>query len=53
MKCIAFNFGALFDKLQAGAVIDLAVEPVINEFNGYANVELEVKDVQFPGDDAK
>ena len=48
MKCIAFNHGALFDRLTAGTVIDLAVEPVINEFNGYVNVELEVKDLQFP-----
>jgi len=47
MKCIAFNFGAMFDKLQAGAKIDLAVEPTINEFNGFRNVELEVKDLQF------
>jgi single-stranded-DNA-specific exonuclease len=48
MKCIAFNHGAMFDRLTAGTRIDLAVEPVINEFNGYVNVELEVKDVQFP-----
>ena len=48
MKCIAFNFGSLFDRLAAGTVIDLAAEPVINEFNGYVNVELEVKDLQFP-----
>ena len=27
-------------------MIDLAVEPQINEFNGYTNVELEVKDLQ-------
>jgi len=47
MKCIAFNYGAMFDKLQAGVHIDLAVEPTINEFNGHRNVELAVKDLQF------
>jgi single-stranded-DNA-specific exonuclease len=47
MKCIAFGAGVLFDKLQPGMMIDLAVEPQINEFRGFANVELEVKDLQF------
>ena len=39
--------GEMFDKLQKGMTIDLAVEPQINEFNGFTNVELEVKDLQF------
>jgi len=47
MKCIAFNKGELFDRLQAGVSLDLAVEPQINEFNGRTSVELEVKDLQF------
>jgi single-stranded-DNA-specific exonuclease len=47
MKCIAFGLGEMFDKLQKGMMLDLAVEPQINEFNGYTNVELEVKDLQF------
>jgi single-stranded-DNA-specific exonuclease len=47
MKAIAFNYGAMFDRLQQGTRIDLAVEPTINEFNGYTNVELAVKDLQF------
>ena len=46
MKCIAFGAGELFDKLQQGMRLDLAVEPQINEFNGFTNVELEVKDLQ-------
>jgi hypothetical protein len=46
MKCIAFGAGELFDKLQSGMTIDLAVEPQINEFNGRISVELAVKDVQ-------
>jgi single-stranded-DNA-specific exonuclease len=47
MKCIAFGAGVLFEKLKPGMTIDLAVEPQINEFNGFTNVELEVKDLQF------
>ena len=47
MKCIAFNRGHLFEKLQPGVTLDLAVEPQINEFNGRVSVELDVKDLQF------
>jgi single-stranded-DNA-specific exonuclease len=46
MKCIAFNSGAWFDRLKPGTHIDLAVEPTLNEYNGWTNVELEVKDLQ-------
>jgi len=46
MKCIAFNHGELFEKLQAGMTIDLAVEPNINEYNGMTSVELTVRDLQ-------
>ncbi len=46
MKGIAFNKGDLADALMPGALVDLAVEPTINEFNGRVNVELEVKDVR-------
>jgi single-stranded-DNA-specific exonuclease len=48
LKCIAFGQGELADRLAPDARIDLAFEPALNEFNGYTNVELEVKDVQFP-----
>jgi single-stranded-DNA-specific exonuclease len=48
IKCIAFGYGELFDHLKVGTRIDLAVEPTINEYNGNTNVELEVKDLQFP-----
>lgn len=44
-KAIAFNFGKMFDELHPGMTLDLAVEPTINSFNGYSNVELEVKDM--------
>jgi single-stranded-DNA-specific exonuclease len=45
MKAIAFGAGPLFDQLRRGTSLDLAVEPQLNEWNGYVNVELEVKDV--------
>ena len=48
IKCIAFGYGPLFDRLTPGTVIDLAVEASINEYQGYRNVELQVKDLQFP-----
>ncbi len=48
MKAIAFNAGSLFERLQSGVKIDLAFEPTLNTYNGYTNVELEVKDLQFP-----
>ena len=47
MKCIAFNRGDIIDQLLPGLKIDLAVEPSINDYNGYRNVELQVKDVRF------
>jgi single-stranded-DNA-specific exonuclease len=50
MRAIAFNAGDLFDRLQPGVTIDLAFEPTINEFNGFVNVELEVRDLQFAGE---
>ena len=48
IKCIAFGYGNQIDRLSQGTVVDLAVEPTLNEFNGRRNVELEVKDLQLP-----
>jgi single-stranded-DNA-specific exonuclease len=48
LKCIAFGYAALDAKLAPGTVIDLAVEPSVNEYNGWKNVELQVRDVAFP-----
>jgi len=39
--------GLLHDELRTGRRIDMAVEPVLNQFNGQSNVELEVKDLRF------
>jgi single-stranded-DNA-specific exonuclease len=49
MKCIAFGYGPLMDDLVNGHSIDLAVEPVLNEYNGRTNVELEIKDLKING----
>jgi single-stranded-DNA-specific exonuclease len=49
MKAIAFGAGDLIDRLGVGTTIDLAFEPMLNEFNGSTSIELEVKDLQFCG----
>lgn len=46
MKCIAFNAGHWFDRLQSGACLDIAAEPTLNQYNGRLSVELEVKDLR-------
>jgi single-stranded-DNA-specific exonuclease len=46
MKCIAFRFGRLAGQLRRGMHLDLAVEPTLNTYNGYTNVELDVKDLR-------
>ncbi len=47
MKAVAFNSAALWvDKLKRGMLIDLAFEPSLNEYNGFVNVELQVKDIR-------
>ena len=45
---IAFNRGDWCDQLQTGMTLDLAVQPSINEYKGYRNVELEIKDCRLP-----
>ena len=51
LKAIAFGFGTddLVARLKPGVTIDVAFEPTINEYNGFSNVQLEVKDLQFVG----
>lgn len=46
MKGIAFGMGPLADTLRVGMNVEVAAEPTINEFNGYTNVELMVKDIR-------
>jgi single-stranded-DNA-specific exonuclease len=47
MKCIAFGWGELLERLTPGTAIDLAVQPGLNDFNGRISVELDVKDIHF------
>ena len=46
MKCIGFGLASEIDRLQKGAAVDLAVEPILNDYGGRLNVELEVKDLR-------
>jgi single-stranded-DNA-specific exonuclease len=46
LKCIAFGFGGMADQLPIGTKLELAVEPIINEYNGRTSVELGVKDLR-------
>jgi single-stranded-DNA-specific exonuclease RecJ len=48
IKAIAFGQGQLFDHLKVGTKLDIAAEPLLNHYNGYTTVELEIKDFQFP-----
>jgi hypothetical protein len=45
-RCIAFSQPELAEKLRPGMKVDLAAEPVINEYQGRQSIELEVKDVR-------
>jgi len=53
VRCIAFGQGALFERLVPGTRVDLAAEAVINEYNGFRNVQLEIRDVRFRGNQAQ
>jgi single-stranded-DNA-specific exonuclease len=46
MRCIGFNLGDQAPRLTVGTAIDLAVEPIINQFNGRTSVELEIRDLR-------
>ena len=46
IKCIAFKRGEMAGQLRKGMRLDLAAEPVLNTFNGYSSVELDVKDIR-------
>jgi len=48
-KCIAFGHANLAERLNPGDVLELAAEPIINEFNGRRSVELDVKDLRMSG----
>ena len=46
MKCIAFKFADMAPQLKKGSRLDIVAEPTLNTFNGYSNVELEIKDIK-------
>jgi len=46
MKCVAFSQSDLAGELRPGMRVDLAAEPIINDFNGSVSVELEIRDVR-------
>jgi single-stranded-DNA-specific exonuclease len=52
MKCIAFNAGEWSEKLKSGTMIDLAAEPTLNHYNGRTTVQLEIKDIRTPENNA-
>ena len=49
MKGIAFNSGAWAEKLDAGSLVDIAVEPTINDYMGRQSIEVEIKDIRLCG----
>lgn len=46
MKCIGFGLGEMAPRLPVGTSLDIAVEPILNEYNGRVSVELEIKDLR-------
>jgi single-stranded-DNA-specific exonuclease len=46
MSCIMFNAPEEVAALTKGTEVDLAVEPQLNEYNGYVSVQLRVEDVR-------
>ena len=48
MKAIAFGQSGVIDELKQRRRCQVAFAPMINEFNGRRNVEMQVVDFQFP-----
>jgi single-stranded-DNA-specific exonuclease len=46
MQCIMFNAPDAIGAMTKGTPIDLAVEPQLNEYQGYVSVQLRVEDVR-------
>lgn len=47
MKGIAFGLGEKLERMQRGESFSLVYSLEINDFNGYSNLELVVKDIRF------
>lgn len=53
LRCIAFGMGELIEKLRSNAAaFHIAFTPVIERFTGRGNLELRIKDINFPGEEA-
>jgi len=46
-KCVAFRKANLLKKLSTCKTVSLAYRPILNEFNGYRTVDLQIEDMQF------
>jgi single-stranded-DNA-specific exonuclease len=49
VKCIAFGHAGIAGQLKPGTQVELAAEPIVNDFNGNRTVELQVKDLRVAG----
>ncbi len=47
LKAIGFGLGSCIEDLKQHRRCRVAFEPVINEFNGHRNVEMQILDLQF------
>ncbi|MEE9312198.1 MAG: single-stranded-DNA-specific exonuclease RecJ [Planctomycetota bacterium] len=45
-KAIGFSMGARVDEFKRGDTVRLAFVPIISEFKGYPEVEIEIKDIR-------
>ena len=51
IKAIGFGKGSAIEDLKQHRRCRVAFEPIINEFNGRRTVEMQIVDLQFPGED--
>ena len=46
LKAIGFGMGSRIDEFSRGDTVRLAFVPIISEFKGYPEVEIEIKDIR-------
>ena len=47
IDAIAFNFGQLHDRIKSGDEFNIVYHIQENSWNGYTNLQLMIKDIQF------
>ncbi len=47
VRCVGFGMGDVADRLAGVRSVDVAGEPTIDEFRGYTNVTLRLKDIRW------